>query len=277
MNAECQRTVDFIDDARSRLLSRRGEPLFLTDWERAVFIHYEVDPAALQTAVPFSLDLWDSRAFVSLVAFTLRDLRPRRGGRLTAWLLRPIATHEFLNVRAYVRHRNESGIFFLAEWLSNPLSVRLGPRTFGLPYRLGAIDYQHAHERGELRGRVQASTGPGALEYRAAIPSGCPFVPCPAGSLDEFLLERYSAFTSLGTRLRCFRIWHPPWPQIPVVPSVANQSLLVENWPWFRNARLIGGNYSPGVRDVWLGRPHRVGQINRGNGSRALSSSFEFP
>src|SRR5258708_3228276 len=125
------------DAARRRILGARGEPLFYADWLRAVFIHYEADPEALQREVPFELDLDDGRAYVSLVAFTMRDMRPRIGGRLAAWLLKPIATHEFLNVRTYVRHGGETGIYFLAEWLSNPLSVWLGPLTFGLPYRFG--------------------------------------------------------------------------------------------------------------------------------------------
>src|SRR5262245_45936984 len=54
--------------ARRRLLSRRAEPLFFADWDRALFIHYEVDAAALQRAVPFALDLREGRAYVSLVA-----------------------------------------------------------------------------------------------------------------------------------------------------------------------------------------------------------------
>src|SRR5437016_4346568 len=119
--------------ARCRILMNRGEPLFYADWLRAVFIHYEADPEALQREVPFELDLDDGMAYVSLVAFTMRDMRPRIGGRLAAWLLKPISTHEFLNARTYVRHGDETGIYFLAEWLSNPLSVLLGPVTFGLP------------------------------------------------------------------------------------------------------------------------------------------------
>src|SRR5678815_4298013 len=95
---------------------------------------------------PYPLDLHQGRAFVSLVAFTLRDMRPHFGGPLTAWLFRPIATHEFLNVRTYVRHRDEPGIHFLAEWLTNRLAVKLGPRTFGLPYHLGKITYHHDWE-----------------------------------------------------------------------------------------------------------------------------------
>src|SRR6266536_656086 len=114
--------------ARARLLSVRGEPLFLADWDRVLMIHYEVDPVRLQRAVPFELDVYEGRAFVSLVAFTLRGMRPCLGGRLSAWLLRPIATHEFLNVRTYVKRGGETGIYFMAEWLSNRLSVALGPR-----------------------------------------------------------------------------------------------------------------------------------------------------
>src|SRR5690348_5003511 len=105
--------------ARQRLLSCRGEPLFYSDWLRAVFIHYEVDPVLLQRFVPFPLDLRDGKAYVSLVAFTMEGLRPCRGGPLAAWALAPIATHELLNVRTYVRHGNETGIYFIAEWIPN--------------------------------------------------------------------------------------------------------------------------------------------------------------
>src|SRR5689334_13354547 len=122
---------------RERMLSRWGEPLFLADWVDVLMVHLEVDPDALQRATPFPLDLFDGRAFVSLVFFTLRRMRPRRGGRIGEWLLRPLATHEFLNVRTYVECDGEPGIYFLAEWLPNAFSVRIGPPVFGLPYRLG--------------------------------------------------------------------------------------------------------------------------------------------
>src|SRR5207247_3156485 len=120
--------------ARERIFSVRGEPLFLADWDSALMIHYEVDGDALQRVVPFELDCCEGRTFVTLVAFTLRRMRPWFGGKLTELLMKPIATHDFLNVRTYVRHGAETGILFLAEWLSNRLSVLLGPRVFGLPY-----------------------------------------------------------------------------------------------------------------------------------------------
>src|ERR1700757_298402 len=134
------------DAAKQRILGCRCEPLFYADWLRTVFIHYEVDAERLQREVPFELDLRQGRAYISLVAFTMQNMRPCIGRRIGAAVFKPIATHGFLNVRTYVRHREETGIYFLAEWLPNPLSVLLGPRLFGLPYRLGQLEYEHQHE-----------------------------------------------------------------------------------------------------------------------------------
>ena len=132
--------------ARRRLLSGFGEPLFLARWDRAVFINYSADPAVLQRQVPFELDLYEGGAFVSIVAFTLVRMRPWLAGAFSEIFLKPIATHEFLNIRTYVLHKGEPGIYFLAEWLSNRVSVLLGPRTFGLPYRFGHLNYEHDAE-----------------------------------------------------------------------------------------------------------------------------------
>jgi uncharacterized protein YqjF (DUF2071 family) len=244
--------------ARQRMLSTWGEPLFVAGWKRVLMMHFEVDAAALQPVVPFPLDLREGRAFVSLVAFTMCGLRPRMGGRLGAWLSRPIATHEFLNVRTYVRHSGESGIHFLAEWLSNRLAVKLGPATFGLPYLHGTIAYHHNWETGGIHGEVVDSDGQGRLRYRAAIPAEASFQPGELGSLTEWLMERYTAFNSAVPFRRFFRVWHSPWPQCPVSVAVEDRTLLTQRWLWFREARLIGANYSDGFDEVWMGRPHWV-------------------
>jgi uncharacterized protein len=238
---------------RERMLATRGDPLFLADWDRVLMVHYEVAPEILQPQVPFELDLHDGKAFVSLVAFTMRGMRPWWGGKWTAALLRPIATHEFLNVRTYVTHAGEPGIFFLAEWLPNRLSMALGGPLFGLPYRLGRHHYNHTHESGRISGQVTDLQGNGVLHYAAEL-SG-PFVRCEAGSTAEFLMERYSAFTEWHGLKRRFRIWHTPWLQCPAKVEVTENSLMNFTGPWTREARFIGAHYSPGVTEVWMGRP----------------------
>src|SRR5688572_30183307 len=195
------------------MFSVRWEPLFYATWDRAVFIHYEADPTVLQRCVPFPLDLHQGRAFVSLVAFTMWRMRPRRGGRIGGWLFKPVASHEFLNVRTYVRANNEPGIFFLAEWLSSRLSVPLGPPVFGLPYRYGRISYDHANTTREINGHVEAKQG--RIEYRGALGTAEPAA-CERGSLAEFLLERYTAFMRRFIARRMFRVWHEPWEKVPL-------------------------------------------------------------
>jgi uncharacterized protein YqjF (DUF2071 family) len=231
--------------ARQTFRAAEGRPLFHAGWRRTVFIHYEVDAAILQREVPFPLDARDGKAYVSLVAFTLSDLRLAAGGP-------PFSTHGFLNVRTYTRG---NGIYFLSEWLPNPFCVFLGPRLYGLPYRLGRLDYDHRHETGRLHGRVEGRDG--VLEFRAPIDPRATFAPCKADSLDEFLLERYTAHTKFGNSERLFRVWHQPWPQIPIDVTVLDESLVASTGPWFRHARQIGANYSPGFSEVWMGRPRR--------------------
>ena len=243
-------------EGRRRLLSLPAEPLFVGDWDRALFLHFEVDPVALQRETTFELDLFDGRALVSLVAFTMRRMRLWLGGHLTEWLLWPIATHEFLNVRIYVRHNDEPGIQFLAEWLPNRLSALIGPPAFGLPYRLGRLEYQHQYETGTICGRVEATEG--VLIYRGVPDPQIGFTPVSADSLDEFLLERYTAFTTCGSRRRFFHVWHEPWSQCPLDVEFQDLSMLTSVWPWFHEARFAGANYSPGATDVWMGRPHRI-------------------
>ncbi|EEF61087.1 DUF2071 domain-containing protein [Pedosphaera parvula] len=244
------------EDARQRLLSRRGEPLFYSDWLRPLFIHYEVDPEVLQREVPFPLDLRDGKAYVSVVAFTMARLRPVFGGKIAELAFLPIASHGLLNVRTYVQHEGERGIYFLSEWIPNRLSVALGPRTFGLPFLSGKLSYLHHHESGMVQGEVTSNKN--CFAYAATFDSEVKFDLCAPGSLDEFLVERYTAFTCVKGKKRFFRIWHPPWSQKRVNVSVLEEGLLMNKWSWFKGASLVGANYSEGAKAVWMGRPHRI-------------------
>ena len=236
----------------------RRERLFLADWDNVLMIHFAVDPAVLQPEVPFELDLDDTRAFVTLVTFAMRRMRPAFGGRLTSWMLWPIAAHDFLNVRTYVRVNGEVGIHFLSEWVSSRLAVALGPQTFSLPYRFGRIDYHNDWRSAELSGRVDDARTGSAFEYHVELDSRGRFEECERKSIDEWLMERYIAFNAACGRKQFFRVWHEPWLQCPAQVRITDVSLLDANWKWLASAEFATANYSPGVHDVWLGRPHRI-------------------
>jgi hypothetical protein len=80
-------------------------------------------------------------------------------------------------------------------------------------YRFAKLDYQHTHEQGRLFGKVEAPRQ-GQLVYEACVASDARCSPCQNDSLNEFLLERYTAYTSRGITRRTFRVWHLPWPQM---------------------------------------------------------------
>jgi uncharacterized protein len=219
--------------------------MFITDWLDVMFVHYRIAPAKLAPLVPLPLDLFRGDAYVSLVAFTQSRLRPTIGGRLGEMLAAPLAQHEFLNVRTYVRHGDDRGIFFLAEWIPNRLAALIGPRTYGLPYRLGELRYDGMRREVEAAGRrliIEAS-----LTNSATDPE-----------MDQFLLERYMAFTCRKQVIRRFDVAHVPWPQQRIIVSVEDAGLLQVSGGWIDHAQFACAHYSTGVRDVIISSPRRV-------------------
>jgi uncharacterized protein YqjF (DUF2071 family) len=244
------------DEARQRFLASDGRGVLRADWLRVVFAHYEVDPAALQSSTPFEIDLHEGRAIVSLVAFHMRRFRFRGTGPLGALALAPVARHSFLNLRTYTRHGGEPAIVLMTEWINNRASVALGPRFYKLPYRFGHLRYEHDLGQGFIRGC--ARTKHGDFCYRGAIGGGTKCAPALTGTLDEFLLERYTAFTAIQDRRSMFRIWHEPWRTHHIDLTIDDLSLFEEAAPWLRTGRLIAAHYSPGLRDIWIGRPRNA-------------------
>src|SRR5205823_5278949 len=97
---------------------------------------------------------------------------------------------------------------------------------------------------------------------------------CAPRSLDEFLLERYTAFTQFGKCRRFFRIWHEPWRQVPAEIQIATDHLIHSTGRWWEGARCIGANYSSGV-NVWMGWPHAIESILSIRGHALSKSSRE--
>ncbi len=80
----------------------------------------------------------------------------------------------------------------------------------------------------------------------------------PHGSLHEFLMERYTAFTESGSTRRRFHIWHRPWPQARCRVLRMETDILGATFSSLAGARFVGANHSAGVRDVWMIRPIRL-------------------
>jgi hypothetical protein len=221
-------------------------PWFRADWRDVLFVHYAVDPALLQPHVPFDLDLYAGKAWVSLVAFTQDRMRPALGGPVAAALMHPAARHEFLNLRTYVRAGDRRAILFLAEWIPNRLALLVGPSLYGLPFRLGTLDYRH-HRRD-----VRAN---GSGLHLSVPPSPGRAQTASSDSLDAFLLERYTAFTCRFGRGRRFDIAHAPWTWRRATVRVEDDTLIRQAAPWFAAAQPTCAHHSDGAFDVVISGP----------------------
>jgi hypothetical protein len=214
------------------------KPFLISDWNRVFFLHLEADPAVLAQYVPFELDRFEGRAYVSCVAFRMERFRLGAVPGVT-----PFPSHNFLNVRTYVRAGGIPAVYFLLEVIDSPLARVLAPLLYGLPYRLGRLTCQGLRGTAEYRGRNFSYEG--ELSGRGALP----------GALTRFLLERYVAVASKGL---CFRVQHPPWSFEPVAPTILDDSFLDWTGTWAESATPIGAHYCRGLKGVKIGRPRRL-------------------
>ena len=236
------------DAARTRL-ERDGGAVALTDWRSTVFLHFAVPPGALQPSIPFPLDLHDGMAYVSIVSFDQRNFRLPAGGPL-AHLVHFIGSNLFCNLRTYVQVRGEPGVFFMTEWVPNPLGAVAAPIYPVLRYRLARLKYQTQGDR--TRRTVFAQQGQMTLE--AEIPRAARLTLAEPGSVAEFCLERYTAFARSPFGDTRFHIWHHPWDQTDILGELSDDRLLAIR-PWYAEAIPAGAQYSPGITGVRIGLP----------------------
>lgn len=231
---------------------------FVADWRNMLFVHYRVPPEALRSHVPHPLDLRDGSAWVSLVFFRLENMRPPGTGAIGRAMLRPISDHLFLNVRTYVKAEAGPGIHFLAEWIPNRLSAWIGPRTYGLPYRLGRFDCDLVGSDGGV-GRIGIHDPAVNAGFTLAFPvRTTPLATARPGGAGDFLLERYTAYTSRDGVRRCFQVAHEPW-RFHAVDWVRTDTTLLERaFPWFTAARYDSAHRTPGAHDVRMSRPAKL-------------------
>ena len=195
----------------------------LMEWAELAFLHWEVEAAALRRLVPdaLELDTFEGRAFVGLVPFTMRGIRPPWAPVLP-WLSR---FHE-VNVRTYVHFQGrDPGVWFLSLDAANPVAVVVARMSWKLPYHYSRMRVEAAG------GRVAYST---TRRWPGPRPAGCllryeptgPAAPAAPGTLEHFLAERYVLYAFAGGRLYSGRVHHPPYPLQPARAELEAESLL---------------------------------------------------
>ena len=183
-----------------------GRPAVLVQqWAEIVWIHWRVDPAEVQALLPpaLTVDTFDGSAWVGLVPFEMRNLRPVVAGRV---LPAVGSTHSFseVNVRTYVRGPAGPGVWFHSLDATSRLAVAVARGLWSLPYRYASVERQLGPER-----RWWSVNRPDGTAGRAGAAVGGPV---PTGPLEEFLTARYRLYAPLThTRLLTAPVRHEDW------------------------------------------------------------------
>lgn len=199
-----------------------GAPRGHHRWRTLLFLHWELDAAALRPLVPreLEIDTFDGKAYVGLVPFTMEGVRP-------TWLPEALAFafHE-TNVRTYVHRRGrDPGVYFFSlDAASTPAVV--GARVgWSLPYYRAEISLARVGASVRYRTR-RLPPGPrpadASIDWEIGASRGC----AEAGTLTHFLAERYILYARRGGALLSGRVHHPPYPLHDARVTRLEQTLL---------------------------------------------------
>ena len=204
-------------------------------WDNALFLHYPVDAARLQSKLPDGLvvDEHQGVAYVGIVLLTERGITPCLPG-VPQWMVEWLSmSHHAVNVRTYVRPAKPAvgppGIFFFTLECSALLPAVGAHLLFNLPYRWARMDRGRRDSEMTLESSRVVSTASVSATWRLEDEQ----LRQEEAELGRFFVERYALYNTPGPLLRLVmgasRLWsgvitHEPWP-LRRVRLVAHEGL----------------------------------------------------
>lgn len=172
-------------------------------WRDALFAHWEKDPGEVARSLPDSMDVdtFRGKAYVGVVSFSMHDIRPfflpgRTGLNFPE-----------LNLRTYVRVDGVPGIYFYNLDASSPLGVWIARRNFSIPYYQARFSIRR-HQSWTYWNHHRRS---GNVRFRAKYRATGEQLPAAAGSLENWLAERYRFYTAKDGQIWYGDVVHEPW------------------------------------------------------------------
>lgn len=229
-------------------------PVMVQRWTDVVFLHWRVEPAAVQRQLPpgVEVDTFDGSAWVALVPFSMEGL-----GFPGLAPLPLVGAFPEVNVRTYVRAGGRSGVWFCSLDIDRRLPVAVARSVYRIPYCFG--DVVHGRDDRTLTTSVERRwpSSPATTPARSRVVVESGVASDPDDPLDRFLTARWGlvARTRAGS-LRWAGVDHPAWP-------LHHASVVELDDTLVRAAGIdVSGppdhvRWSPGV-PVKIGRPRRI-------------------
>lgn len=208
-------------------------------WRSLLFMHWKVPIDRIRRLVPpqLELDLFDGEAFVGIVPFEMKGIRPH-------WCPERLA-FDFLetNVRTYVVCNNEPGVYFFSLEASSWIAVQVARFGWGLPYFHARMEtYRSGEDCHYLTRRTRTN-----VQHRVHYRRGKDLGPSQPGTLEHFFLERYLLFVARKGQIWRGQVHHAPYPveQAQIV-SFNDDLMAAAGLPATTDSPAFA-HYSPGV------------------------------
>jgi uncharacterized protein YqjF (DUF2071 family) len=219
-------------------------------WRHLLFVHWALPPDVVRPLVPsqLELDLYEGRAYLGFVAFTMTGVRPVGVPPVPG-----VSSFHETNLRTYVKaDGHDPGVWFFSLDAANSIAVRLARALFHLPYFRAQmfLEREPVAQTGQSPAIVYAGVrrwpAPLPASYAArALPTGA-IQPAQANTLEHFLVERYILYTLWQDRLYEGRVYHTPYPvQTARILSLDETVSLAAGFPRLDAAPFA--HFSPGV------------------------------
>lgn len=222
------------------------------DWQHVLVASWPTDPRVVADRLPdgLSIDTHGGDAYLSIVPFVMRDVRPHFAPQFVG------STFAELNLRTYVvpSDGGKPGVYFFNLDASDPTGVVLARRFYDLPYYRATADVRRWDDHEFAFRSERTHEGAPGLSFEATYRATGALDTADPNTLDEFLFERYRFYTETSDgALRYGDIQHDPWEIAPAdVEFAANDVFRTNDFESPKGRPHV--RFSPGV-EVNAGLP----------------------
>lgn len=179
-------------------------------WEQLIMANYAVNPAVLAPFLParVTLDLFDGKAYVSLVGFLFKDTK------LFNIPIPWFGTFEEINLRFYVSRiengKVKRGVVFINETIPYPVVAWVANKLYKEHYTV--VKTRHSIERGIDKKRINYEWLLNKKWNRIAVQAYNEAKVMETDSLQQFIFEHYYGYTKASeVSTEEYRLQHPSW------------------------------------------------------------------
>jgi len=171
---------------------------YFQQWHDTIFFHWEVPVYFLREHIPkeIELDTFNNMAWVSLVAFEVRNMRLRNMPSMPY-----VSNFHEINLRTYVIKDGKPGIYMFSIETDKLIEVLLTRVFIGLPYKKSKI----------TRTSKRIFSQNKSLNQRLDITIGKTRPIKEKTPLDFWLTERHCLYETCGDEICRFDIHHKEW------------------------------------------------------------------